>query len=104
MKLILNPWDAFMDPAKEFRVFVPPPAARGQLKLRISDFQVGAISQYRWYQKFPVPFNFTRAEVVCQVSEGARRTLTEIVEYSAAKLDVEMQETLLRYGFTLMSF
>jgi len=28
MQLILNPWDPTMDPAKEFRVFVPPPVSR----------------------------------------------------------------------------
>ncbi|KAH6639700.1 hypothetical protein C7974DRAFT_449842 [Boeremia exigua] len=44
MELVLNPWDEHMDPGREFRVFVPPPATRGA-------------SAYNW----PAPFAFDLA-------------------------------------------
>lgn len=43
IKFVLHPWDEGMDPKREFRVFVPPPAARGGSER----FRVGAVSQYR---------------------------------------------------------
>jgi hypothetical protein len=53
-KLILNLWNDEMDPAKEFRVFVPPPAARGIAEPHIDDLEISGISQYRWHQTLQI--------------------------------------------------
>ncbi|KAJ6201724.1 hypothetical protein J3E72DRAFT_182069 [Bipolaris maydis] len=55
IKLVLNRWHEGMDPGREFRVFVSPPAA-AQARItnhpmaapRPDDFKISAISQYRW--------------------------------------------------------
>jgi hypothetical protein len=100
IQLILNPWDATMDPAKEFRVFVPPPAARGVLEPHVNDLEVSAISQYTWHHAFSPPYGFTIQEVADRVAEGARKTLAELVEFIAGDFDVEMRGLLLRYGMS----
>jgi len=100
MQLILNPWDTSMNPAKEFRVFVPPPAALGNLQPHVKDFKISAISQYRWHHPFSAPFDLTVQEVVECVSEGAQKTLTALVAYIATEMDASMREMVLRYGFS----
>jgi hypothetical protein len=99
-QLILNPWDESMDPAKEFRVFVPPPAALGNLQPHVNDLRISAISQYRWHHAFTAPFDLTVQEVVDCVAEGAQRMLTELVAYIATELDASMREAVLKYGFS----
>jgi len=47
IKLVLNPWDGGMDAGKEFRVFVPPPAAKTGREVTVAEFEISAISQYR---------------------------------------------------------
>jgi hypothetical protein len=100
MQLILNPWDSTMDPAKEFRIFVPPPAARGTINPRVNNFTISAISQYRWHHAFSEPFNLPVEKVVHHVSEGARKTLADLVEFIATDLETEMMDLLLEYGFS----
>jgi hypothetical protein len=46
LDLVLNPWDEEMDTANEFRVFVPPPAARGA-PATLDSLCVAAVSQYK---------------------------------------------------------
>jgi hypothetical protein len=46
VQLILNPWNDKMDAAREFRVFVPPPAACATRLNEASDCRISAISQY----------------------------------------------------------
>jgi hypothetical protein len=44
IKLVLSPWDVGMDPGKEFRVFVPPPAAKTGQEADAAEFAISAIS------------------------------------------------------------
>lgn len=100
MQLILNPWDANMDPAKEFRVFVPPPAARGVIVPHVSDFKISAISQYRWHYVFEPPFGFTVPKVAEKVCEGSDAVLADLIDFTTAELDADVEDMLLKYGFS----
>jgi hypothetical protein len=97
IRLVLNPWDERMDPGKEFRVFVPPPAARGS---KIKDFRISAISQYRWPMVFEAPWNFSLQQTVDLVTAGADTVLADIVAYAEEELRSEIMELLLEYGFS----
>jgi hypothetical protein len=44
IKLVLDPWDEGMDPGREVRVFIPPPAASGKV-VTPENLVVGAVSQ-----------------------------------------------------------
>jgi hypothetical protein len=95
--LVLNPWDEGMDPAREFRVFVPPPAARG---LESKDFRVSAISQYRWPMVFEAPWGFSLKQSVDFVAAGADTVLVDIVAYAEKELSRVIMGLLLEYGFS----
>jgi hypothetical protein len=100
MQFILNPWNAGMDPAKEFRVFVPPPAARGIRKPRIEDFTPSAISQYKWHSVLKLPSGLTVQQVTDRGLEGARSTILDIVAYMATTPDATPRNLLLTHGFS----
>ncbi|KAH7094566.1 hypothetical protein FB567DRAFT_510478 [Paraphoma chrysanthemicola] len=100
VKLILNPWNESMDPAKEFRVFVPPPAARRISKPTVSDFRISAISQYEWHKAFQVPYNLSLDQVADKVYVGALGLMPILVAYIAMQLDAKVAKTLLESGFT----
>lgn len=76
--LALNLWDDTMDAATEFRVFVPPPAARGIIEPRINDFKISAFSRYRWYAALNLPFEVSVQWVADRVIEGAGKKLANI--------------------------
>ncbi|KAH5442530.1 hypothetical protein HBI23_131640 [Parastagonospora nodorum] len=97
VQLILNPWNDKMDPAREFRVFVPPPSAR---KENYGDFRISAISQYRWHKRLQLPPGFTIERLVDCVAMGARKILSEIVQHPLPSFPSENQLMLLRYGFS----
>ena len=42
IELVLNPWDEKMDTTSEFRVFVPPPAARGAAD-EVREFNISTV-------------------------------------------------------------
>ncbi|KAI4629138.1 uncharacterized protein J4E87_003399 [Alternaria ethzedia] len=100
IKLVLNPWDEEMDPAKEFRVFVPPPAAKIGREALAAQFEVSAISQYRWPMGFEAPWGFELQRTVGLVDVGAKMVLGEIVAYGEQELSEEIMGLLLRYGFS----
>ncbi|KAI4681793.1 uncharacterized protein J4E84_007389 [Alternaria hordeiaustralica] len=100
IKLVLNPWDEGMDPAKEFRVFVPPPAAKTGREALAAQFGVSAISQYRWPMGFEAPWGFDLQRTVELVHVGAEKVLGEIVAYAEGELSEEIMGLLLRYGFS----
>jgi hypothetical protein len=100
IQLILNPWNDGMDPAKEFRVFVPPPAARGITEPHIDDLKISGISQYRWHQPLQLPPGRTVQWVVDCATEGAQRMLAAIVPYMGSKMGTDMQNLLLEHGFS----
>jgi hypothetical protein len=99
IKLVLNPWNEGMDPDKEFRVFVPPPAAKNTRKPHATEFAISAISQYRWPKAFQAPWGFDLQQTVDLVSLGAMKVLEDIVAYTK-ELSEEITELLLRYGFS----
>lgn len=99
-QLILNPWNDKMDAATEFRVFVPPPAARGVAHPEKSDFRVSGISQYKWHGSLDLPFDAPIIWVADRVWKGARGTLASIAEYISTELEADIENLLLRHGFS----
>jgi hypothetical protein len=100
LQLILNLWNDEMDPAKEFRVFVPPPAARGIAEPHIDDLEISGISQYRWHQTLQITPGRTAKWVVDRVAEGAQSMLADVVLYMESKMETDMQNLLLEHGFS----
>ncbi|KAL1797281.1 hypothetical protein ACET3X_003887 [Alternaria dauci] len=100
IKLVLNPWDEGMDPDKEFRVFVPPPAAKTRREADVTEFWVSAISQYRWPKAFEAPWGFDLQQTVDSVGMGATKTLEDIVTYAKKELSKDTTDLLLKYGFS----
>ncbi|KAI4652413.1 hypothetical protein J4E93_002615 [Alternaria ventricosa] len=100
IKLVLNPWDEGMDAGKEFRVFVPPPAAKTGREAVAAEFSISAISQYRWPMGFEAPWGFDLKQTVELVDVGAKKVLGEIVAYTEKKLSKDVMRLLLRYGFS----
>jgi hypothetical protein len=85
MQLILNPWNEGMVPAKEFRVFVPPPAARGIREPHIHGFTLSAISQYKWHSVLLPLYEFC--------STGRRSCFGWSSQYISAHLCVHYNDT-----------
>jgi hypothetical protein len=100
IKLVLNPWDEAMDPGKEFRVFVPPPAAKTGREADATEFAISAISQYRWPMVFEAPWGLDLQQTVDLVDTGAKTVLTDIVAYTRRELSKDMTRLLLEYGFS----
>jgi hypothetical protein len=100
IQLILNPWNDDMNPAKEFRVFVPPPAARGITEPQLNDFKVSGISQYRWHSSLQSPPGSTVEWVINCISEEAQRMLADIVSYVGSEVETDIKDSLLRHGFS----
>ncbi|KAI4658932.1 uncharacterized protein J4E79_006692 [Alternaria viburni] len=100
IKLVLNPWDEGMDAGKEFRVFVPPPAAKTGREANAAEFEISAISQYRWPMRFEAPWGFDLQRTVELVDVGAKKVLEDIVSYAEKELSEEIMGLLLRYGFS----
>jgi hypothetical protein len=101
VQLISNPWNDRMDPAREFRVFVPPPAVPTHHLGEVSDnFRISAISQYRWHRPLQPPPGFTIEQVVERVALGAWDVLAQINHYVLRSFPLESKAVLLRYGFS----
>jgi hypothetical protein len=100
LNLVLNPWNDEMDTASEFRVFVPPPAARGITNAHTGALRVSGVSQYKWHDVLSLPFEMSVEEVVERVSSGAKGMLARIAEYISAELEADIVDLLLRYGFS----
>jgi hypothetical protein len=88
-----------MDPGKEFRVFVLPPAANGKDAIS-QNFKISAISQYRWPIVFEAPCGFTLEQTVAHVDTGAKTVLMDIVAYMGKALSGNITDLLLKYGFS----
>jgi hypothetical protein len=101
IKLVLNPWNEGMDPDKEIRVFVPPPAAKNAREPHATEFVISAMSQYRWPKAFQAPWGFDLQQTVDLVSLGAVKVLEDIVAYTK-ELSEDTTELMLRHGFSLM--
>ncbi|USP76621.1 hypothetical protein yc1106_03895 [Curvularia clavata] len=89
-----------MDTAREFRVFVPPPAAAATDSETPKNFKISAISQYKWPFVFEAPWGFTLEETVAKVETGAKAVLQEIVTYAKEELTADIVELLLKHGFS----
>jgi hypothetical protein len=98
IELVLNPWDEEMDIANEFRVFVPPPAARGAPS-RLEGLCVKAVSQYKWHAPFASPFGFDAQHTAELVCKGAEALMGEIRTFLRDETSPEIQELLVEYGF-----
>jgi hypothetical protein len=90
-----------MDPDKEIRVFVPPPAAKNAREPHATEFVISAMSQYRWPKAFQAPWGFDLQQTVDLVSLGAVKVLEDIVAYTK-ELSEDTTELMLRHGFSLM--
>ncbi|KAK0191436.1 hypothetical protein F5146DRAFT_1048625 [Armillaria mellea] len=94
VKLFLLPFNHDIDPAREYRVFVPP----SESVLRIS-----AISQYRWHKAF---YEADQSVAMCrakEVYEGAIRILELIFEH-AESLPQQVRDTMQREGLVFDVF
>jgi hypothetical protein len=98
LDLVLNPWDEDMDIATEFRVFVPPPAARGAPST-LHSLCVAAVSQYKWHAPFASPFGFDAEHTAELVCAGAEALLNEIRSFLRDETSPKIQELLVEYGF-----
>lgn len=97
---VLNPWNANMDPAFEFRVFVPPPAARQVEDPTLTELEISAISQYRWHSPFTGVVGATIAQTADKVYDGALTILREIIEYANRSLSQDIRALLIKHGFS----
>ena len=98
LDLVLNSWDDSMDIANEFRVFVPPPAARGA-PASLESLCVAAISQYKWHAPLASPFGFDTTRTMELVCAGAEALLGEIKAFLRGETSPKIQELLVEYGF-----
>jgi hypothetical protein len=99
IKLVLNPWDEGMDPGKEFRIFLPPPAAAGKASTS-QNLLISGISQYRWCIVFDAPWDLSHEQTVAKVEIGTETVLKDIVAYTEKELSGEIMDLLLKYGFS----
>ncbi|KAJ4286554.1 hypothetical protein N0V90_013254 [Kalmusia sp. IMI 367209] len=97
---VLNPWNANMDASYEFRVFVPPPAARQVEDECLNDLKIAAISQYRWHEPFKGLGGMTIQQTADKVYDGARAILQELIEHANQSLDQGIQALLIKHGLT----
>jgi hypothetical protein len=100
IKLVLNPWDAGMDAGREFRVFVPPPAAKTGMEADARAMAISGISQYRWPMVFEAPWGLDLQQTVDLVVAGAAKVLGDILAYTEKELSENIMELLLKYGFS----
>lgn len=99
IELVLNSWDEGMHSGREFRVFVPPPTARGAEEV-VDSMKVSAVSQYSWHNLFSNPYGFTlecTAEMVCS---GADEMLKLIKLFMKNEMSQETRKLLVKYGFS----
>ncbi|KAF9693463.1 hypothetical protein EKO04_008318 [Ascochyta lentis] len=99
IQLILNPWDEDMDVRREFRVFVPPPAARGEAG-EVNKLQLTAVSQYHWPLSFERPFGCTLEETAHMVCTGSNGVLENIKTFMQEEMSERISGLLLKYGFS----
>jgi hypothetical protein len=97
---VLNPWNGNMDASYEFRVFVPPPAARQVDDPTLNDLKIAAVSQYKWHSPFKVSGGMTIQQTADKVYDGAIAILQEIIEYTNQSLDRDIQALLIKHGFS----
>ena len=97
--LVLNAWDEGMDAGAEFRVFVPPPAARGA-KAEASKLKVSAVSQYRWHSPFAYPHGFNLDEIAKLVCVGATKILEDTKAFMREELLEDTSFLLVKHGFS----
>lgn len=100
MQVVLNPWDADMDSASEFRVFVPPPLAAGAKEGGVAGLRVSAVSQYCWHSPFAFPCGFALERTAGLVCAGADAVLVDIRAFAEDEMSEEVRGLLLRYGFS----
>lgn len=98
LDLVLNPWDEDMDIANRFRVFVPPPAARGA-PATLESLCVAAVSQYKWHAPLASPFGIDATRTAELVCAGAEALLVEIRTFLRDETSPKIQELLVEYGF-----
>ncbi|SJL01487.1 uncharacterized protein ARMOST_04809 [Armillaria ostoyae] len=94
VNLFLLPFNHDINPAREYRVFVPPSE---------SVLSVSAISQYRWHKPF---YEADRSAAMCrakEVHEGAIRILELILEH-AESLPQQVRDTMQREGLVFDVF
>ncbi|PBL02031.1 hypothetical protein ARMGADRAFT_1158630 [Armillaria gallica] len=94
VNLFLLPFNHDIDPAREYRVFVPP----SESVLRVS-----AISQYRWHKPF---YEANQSAAMCrakEVYEGAIRILELILEH-AEELPGQVRDPMRREGLVFDVF
>ncbi|KAK0453139.1 hypothetical protein EV421DRAFT_1700892 [Armillaria borealis] len=94
VNLFLLPFNHDIDPAWEYRVFVPPSE---------SVLSVSAISQYRWHKPF---YEADRSAGMCRAKEvyaGAIRILELILEH-AESLPQQVRDTMQREGLVFDVF
>lgn len=98
LDIVLSPWDDSMDIATEFRVFVPPPAARGA-PATLESLCVAAVSQYKWHAPLASPFGFDATRTAELVCSGAEALLGENRSFLREEASPKIQELLVEYGF-----
>ncbi|KAJ4983595.1 hypothetical protein SVAN01_10914 [Stagonosporopsis vannaccii] len=99
MEMVLNLWDDDMDAGREFRVFVPPPAARGA-QVEVGQLKVSAISQYTWAFPFTYPFGLGLRQTASLVCAGANALLSDIRLFVQGSMSEQVRRLLLKYGFS----
>ena len=93
VKLFLIPWNPHMDPAREYRVFCPPPATR-----------IAAISQYRWWSRLPVSASGTsdletKAASILHATTGLHMKIMSHANNWSTLGRPEVEARLRRQGF-----
>ncbi|KAF2872292.1 hypothetical protein BDV95DRAFT_569433 [Massariosphaeria phaeospora] len=110
--VVLNRWNPRMMPAREFRVFVPPPAAArggGQGEAdRTGDgesaaLRIAAASQYRWCEAFALPPRWDAQRVAAFVCAGAQEILQQVAAHAARHVaasdsDADLLGQIRRWG------
>lgn len=97
--LVLNPWDSEMDAGREFRVFVPPPAARGAEE-EVGKLRVSVISQYKWPFPFACPFGLDIEQAADLVCAGADAVMNDIRAFVQDTISEQIRQLLIKHGFS----
>ncbi|CAI6336972.1 unnamed protein product [Periconia digitata] len=109
--IVVNKWDDDMDPAREFRVFVPPVLAANQQTtppfpqgptIHSQEPTISGISQYAWHRPFQqvLPNSTTLAATAENIHSHAREILNDMVDYARDNFTDDVSYMLLRYGLT----
>jgi hypothetical protein len=99
VELVLNEWNEGMCEEREFRVFVPPPAARGAPE-EVGELKVTAVSQYRWHAPFKNLSGISVRTTTDLVHQGANQVLHLAMRFMEEKLSKDIKRLLLKHGLT----